>query len=238
VHIDLNSDVGEGFGVWSGGPDAELMHLITSANVACGAHAGDPTIMRRTCQLAVQHHVSIGAQVGYADLAGFGRRFIDIEPADLSNLVLYQVGALHAIARAAGAEVRYVKPHGMLYNTVVHHEAQAAAVVAALAELGDGLAVLGLPDGALRRAADRRGVRYVSEGFADRRYQADGTLVPRHQPQSVLTERREIEAQVLRLASSGVATLCVHSDSPKAVDIARWARSTLADTGYDLAPFT
>jgi 5-oxoprolinase (ATP-hydrolysing) subunit A len=240
VRIDLNCDVGEGFGSWPGGPDAQLMPIITSANVACGGHAGDPTIMRRTCQAALQANVAIGAQVGYPDLAGFGRRFVDMAPADLANEVIAQVGALSAIAAACGGAVRYVKPHGALYNTVVSHDAQATAVVAAVADMATAagpLPLLGLPGSALQRIAERRSVPFVAEGFADRGYRADGTLTPRGEPGALLTERGTVEAQVLRLASGGVASLCVHSDSPGAVELATWTRQALVDTGYELRSF-
>ena len=157
VTVDLNSDVGESFGRWQLGDDAALLEIVTSANVACGFHAGDPRTLRRTCERAVAHGVAIGAQVGYPDLAGFGRRFMDVEPDDLTADVLYQIGALEALARVAGGGVTYVKPHGALYNTVVHHEEQAAAVVRAVAEHGGGLTVLGLPGSALLQcAADAR----------------------------------------------------------------------------------
>ncbi len=240
MRIDLNSDLGEGFGSWPGGPDAQLMPIITSANVACGGHAGDPTIMRRTCHAAVQAGVAIGAQVGYPDLAGFGRRFVDMAPADLANEVIAQIGALSAIAAACGGVVRYVKPHGALYNTVVHHDAQATAVVAAVADLAKAsgaLPLLGLPGGALQRIAERRSVPFVAEGFADRGYRPDGTLIPRGEPGALLVGQGAVQAQVLRLASSGVVSLCVHSDSPGAVEIATWTRQALSDTGYELHSF-
>ena len=166
--VDLNSDVGEGFGHWPGGPDEELMPLLTSVNVACGFHAGDPSIMRRTCQLAHAHNCAIGAQVSYPDLGGFGRRFIDMRAAELTDAVVYQLGALEAFARASGSRVRYVKPHGALYNTIVEHEAQAQAVVTALRDVNAELPMLGLPGSVVQRACEAAGVRFVAEGFADR----------------------------------------------------------------------
>lgn len=235
VHIDVNSDLGEGFGVWPGGPDDELLALISSANVACGFHAGDPLIMRRTCAGAAARGVAVGAQVSYHDLAGFGRRFVDVEPGRLAAELLYQIGALQAIARACGLAVTYVKPHGALYNTAVAHEGHAAAVAAAAADAG-GLPVYGLPSSALRHAAERRGLRFVAEGFADRGYRDDGTLVPRGEPGALLSAEGDVQAQVLRLAATGVESVCVHSDSPGAVDIARWARQALLDTGYGIVP--
>jgi UPF0271 protein len=237
VHIDLNSDLGEGFGVWPGGPDDELLALISSANVACGFHAGDPLIMRRTCTAAAARGVAVGAQVSYHDLAGFGRRFVDVEPGQLAAELLYQIGALQAIALACRTAVTYVKPHGALYNTAVSHEGHAAAVAAAAVDAG-GLPVYGLPSSALRQAVERRGLRFVVEGFADRGYRDDGTLVPRGQPGALLSTAGDVQAQVLRLAATGAASICVHSDSPGAVDIARWAQQALLDTGYGIVAVT
>jgi UPF0271 protein len=235
--VDLNSDVGEGYGAWPGGPDAELLALITSANVACGFHAGDPSIMRATCAMAAAHHVAIGAQVSYPDLAGFGRRFIDIKPSDLTDAVLYQLGALDAFARAAGSRVAYVKPHGALYNAIVHHEEQARAVVAAIVEYDDGLPVLGLPVSTVRTAADRAGVRFVVEGFADRGYAADGTLLARGTTGALLTDPVAVAAHAVELAAAGVESICVHSDTPGAVALACGVRDALDDHGLGLRAF-
>jgi Uncharacterized proteins, homologs of lactam utilization protein B len=155
--MDLNSDLGEGFGQWTLGDDDALLGVVTSANVACGFHAGDPVILRRVCDRAAAAGVAVGAQVGYRDLAGFGRRFVDVEPDALTQDVLYQVGALEAFARVAGTRVRYVKPHGALYNAIVAHEEQAAAVVRAVVDYDRTLPVLGLPGSAWLRLAARRG---------------------------------------------------------------------------------
>ena len=168
--IDLNSDVGESFGRWTLGDDAALMPLITSANVACGFHAGDPRTLRDTCSAAAEHGVTVGAQVGYRDLAGFGRRFIDVEPSDLVADVVYQIGALQALAAASGTTVRYVKPHGALYNAIVHHRDQAAAVVEAVRVVDPDLALVGLPGSAVLELAAAAGLRTVREAFADRAY--------------------------------------------------------------------
>ena len=186
--IDLNSDVGEGFGAWPGGPDAALMPLLTSVNVACGFHAGDPSIMRRTCALAVEHGCVIGAQVSYPDIVGFGRRFIDMHPDDLADAVVYQLGALEAFARTAGSAVRYVKPHGALYNAIVTNQAQAAAVARAAHQVDSSLAVMGLPGSAIQRACRTLGLRFVTEGFADRGYTSEGTLVSRSEPGALITD--------------------------------------------------
>jgi UPF0271 protein len=237
VPVDLNADVGEGFGRWSLGDDDALMPLITSANVACGFHAGDPSTIRRTCASAVEHGVTIGAQVSYPDLAGFGRRFIDIDPAELIDAVLYQIGALQALAASAGGRVRYVKPHGALYNAVVHHEAQAEAVVAALAAHGGDLALMGLPGSCVEAAATRHGLRFVREGFADRGYRPDGTLIPRREPGALLDDESAVVAQTESLVGRGVESVCVHSDTPGAAMLASAARATLERLGMGPAPF-
>ncbi|MBA8824369.1 UPF0271 protein [Saccharopolyspora lacisalsi] len=179
MRIDVNSDLAEGFGRWSLGDDAALLTTVTSANVACGSHAGDPSILRRTCERAAVEGVALGAQVSYRDLAGFGRRFIDMDPAELTNDVLYQLGALSAFARVAGTEVTYVKPHGALYNAIVDHREQAVAVVEAVRRYDDRLAVLGLPGSYWLELSERAGLPVFREAFADRAYTRRGTLVPR-----------------------------------------------------------
>ena len=234
--IDLNSDIGEGYGAFRGGPDEALLELISSGNVACGGHAGDPPTMRLTCRLAASRGVVIGAQVSYPDVLGFGRRFIDMVPSDLADHVVAQVAALDAFARSAGARVRYVKPHGALYNALVHHERQAAAVADAVVECG-GLPVVGLPVGALRTAADHRGLRYVVEGFADRAYAPDGTLVPRGQPGALIVDPHAAAAQALVLVDSGIESVCVHSDTPGSVQIAAAVRDALLAAGHAVGPF-
>ncbi|MGB8862152.1 MAG: 5-oxoprolinase subunit PxpA [Ilumatobacteraceae bacterium] len=236
--IDLNSDVGEGYGAWPGGPDAELMPLLTSVNVACGFHAGDPQIMRRTCTLAVQHGCSIGAQVSYPDLLGFGRRFMDLQPDELSAAVVYQMGALEGFARLAGSRVLYVKPHGALYNAIVVNEAQAGAVAAAVHEYDSTCAVMGLAGSEIQRACERAGLRFEAEGFADRRYSADGRLVPRTEPGALITEPMRAAEQAVHLAHQGVASICVHSDTPGAVAITSAVAGALADAGFRLRPFS
>ncbi|HEX8581517.1 MAG TPA: 5-oxoprolinase subunit PxpA [Acidimicrobiales bacterium] len=248
--LDLNSDLGESFGQWVLGDDEAMLGLVTSANVACGFHAGDPTTLRRTCRLAADAGVVVGAQVGYRDLAGFGRRFLDVAPDELADDVVYQIGALDGMCRVAGTAVRYVKPHGALYNAIVHHEAQAAAVVAAVADYSAELPVLGLPGSAFLRAAERAGLRTVPEFFVDRGYTPEGTLVPRREPGALLHDPDEVTARVLRLVSDGVVTAvdgsdvavsagsaCVHGDSPGAVAMAQQVRAALADAGVGLEAF-
>ena len=248
--IDLNSDVGESFGRWTLGDDAALMPLITSANVACGFHAGDPLTLRATCAAAAAHGVTVGAQVGYRDLAGFGRRFIDIDPDDLVADVIYQIGALQALAAASGTAVRYVKPHGALYNTVVHHREQAAAVVEAVRAVDPTLPLLGLPGSAVLELARAAGLRTVQEAFADRAYTPQGTLVSRREPGAVLHDPDAVAARMVRLVTAGVITavdgtdveviadsICVHGDSTGAVDLARRVRSALEAAGVTVGAF-
>ena len=249
--VDLNADVGESFGRWRLGDDEGLLDVVTSANVACGFHAGDPSTLVTTCRAAVERGVAVGAQVGYRDLAGFGRRFLDVAPDDLYADVLYQLSALDGIARTVGGAVTYVKPHGALYNAVVHHEAQAAAVVRAVADHSPGLPVLGLPGSAFLRAARTAGLRPVAEVFADRAYTAEGTLVPRSQPGAVLGDAAEVAARVVRVVTEGRLTavdgtdvdvraesVCVHGDSPGAVALARAVREALTRAGVRLSAVT
>ncbi len=248
--IDLNSDLGEGFGIWTLGDDTALLEVVTSANVACGFHAGDPTILRRVCADAVERGVVIGAQVGYRDLAGFGRRHIDVHPEELVNDVVYQVAALDGFARIAGDRVRYVKPHGALYNTVVTSVSQAAAVVEAVRLYDATLPILGLPGSELLREATEAGLCAVPEAFADRAYTPEGHLVSRRLPDAVLHDPDVIAARSVEMARTGtvvavdgsvvpVATrsLCVHGDTPGAVAIARRVRSALDAAGVEVRPF-
>lgn len=233
--MDLNADLGEGFGVWQLGDDAGLLDVVTSANVACGFHAGDPSTMRRVSTEAIGRGVAVGAQVAYRDLAGFGRRRIEYAYEPLRDEVLYQIAALDGICRAAGDRVRYVKPHGALYHAACVEEEQARAVAAAVAAHDPGLPVLCLPGSMLARAAAAAGLRPVSEGFADRGYRDDGTLVPRTEPGALLT-LAEAVAQAVRLAGA-VESICVHGDTPGAVSLARRVRHSLHREGVRLAPF-
>ncbi len=248
--MDLNSDVGESFGRWELGDDAAVLDLVTSANVACGYHAGDPTTLRRTCALAAERGVVVGAQVSYNDLAGFGRRFIDVDPVELADDVLYQIGALEALAKAAGVRVRYVKPHGALYNAAVHHEAQARAVVEAVRAYDAELAVLGLPGSALLAQAERVGLRAIREAFADRAYTPDGSLVPRRDDGALLDDPDAVAQRVVSLVTEGhvegidggrvrvdAESVCVHGDSPGAVAMARAVRTRLATAGVEVGAF-
>ncbi|MGE9809401.1 LamB/YcsF family protein [Janibacter sp. G1551] len=248
--IDLNADLGESLGAWRLGDDAAMLDVVTSANIACGFHAGDSLTLRETCAKAVERGIVIGAQVGYRDFVGFGRRFIDMDPAELTADVIYQVGALDALARVAGGKVSYVKPHGALYNAIVTHEDQAAAVVAAVVALDPTLPVLGLPDSAFLRLAADAGLTTVAEAFADRAYTAAGHLVLRSEPGSVLDDPAAVARRVVRLVTEGRVTaidgteiaiaahsVCVHGDSSRAVAMARAIRAALADAGVAVDPF-
>jgi UPF0271 protein len=248
--MDLNSDLGEGFGAWSLGDDDAMLEVVTSANVACGFHAGDPGIMRRVCAKAAALGVTIGAQVGYRDLAGFGRRALDIDPSDLADETIYQLAALDGFARVAGTQVRYVKPHGALYNTVVTDSGQAAALVGAVRAYDPSLAILGLPGSELLRHATEAGLRAVPEAFADRAYTSAGRLVSRRLPGAVITDPDLVAARSVRIAAEAevdtvdgraiavaARSLCVHGDTPGAVALARRVRSALTDAGVEIAPF-
>ncbi len=248
--VDLNSDVGESFGRWVLGDDAAVLASVTSANVACGFHAGDPTTIRRTCELAAATGVVVGAQVGYRDLAGFGRRFIDMDPRELTDDVIYQIGALQAIAAVSGTTVRYVKPHGALYNAAVHHEAQALAVVEAVLAIDPSLPLLGLAGSALLSMAADRGLRTVAEAFADRGYTAAGTLVARSAPGAVLSDPDEVARRAVRMVVDGTVrsvdgmdidvraeSICVHGDSPGAVQLARAVGAALRTAGVTVRAF-
>jgi UPF0271 protein len=250
MRIDLNSDLGESFGRWRLGDDEAMLALVSSANVACGFHAGDASTLRRTCAAAAERDVVVGAQVGYRDLAGFGRRFIDMPPADLTDDVVYQLGALDGICRVTGTSVRYVKPHGALYNAIVHHEAQADAVVAAVVAYDPALPVLGLPGSAFLKAAEAAGLRTVREFFADRGYTPEGTLVPRSAAGALLEDPDSVAERVLRMVTDGVVTsvagsdvaveaesICVHGDSPGAVAMGAAVRGKLRAAGIEITAF-
>jgi UPF0271 protein len=248
--IDLNVDIAEGFGVWRIADDDALLTVVSSANVACGFHAGDPGTMRRACVTAVKHGVAIGAQVSYRDLAGFGRRFIDVPPNDLIDDVIYQMSALQGIARVAGGRMTYVKPHGALYNAIVSNESQAAAVVEAVRQFDPSLPVLGLPGSRWLALAEEAGLATVPEAFADRAYTPEGTLVSRREPGSVISDPQVVAERALRFATEGTVvavdgtvvpararSICVHSDTPGALDLVRAVRSGLVAAGVRVASF-
>jgi UPF0271 protein len=249
--VDLNADLAEGFGIWTLGDDDAMLDIVTSANLACGFHAGNPVGLARACRAAAARGVRIGAQVGYFDLAGFGRRRIEVAPEELRADVIYQIGALQALARAAGTTLGYVKPHGALYNTIVTDSDQARAVAEAVHASDPTLPVLGLAGSVFFTEARRLGLRTVAEAFADRAYQPDGQLVSRSDAGAVLTDPAQIAERVLSMVTTGsvtavdgsvvaieVESVCVHGDSPDAVTIAGAVRERLLAEGIELAAFT
>jgi UPF0271 protein len=248
--VDLNADLAEGFGVWELGDDNAMLDIVTSANLACGFHAGNPVGLANTCRAAAQRDVRIGAQVGYFDLAGFGRRRIEVDPDELTADVIYQIGALQALARAAGSTLSYVKPHGALYNTIVEHREQARAVAEAVHAADPGLPVLGLAGSVFFDEARRLGLRTVAEAFADRAYRPNGQLLPRSEPGAVLHDPDVVARRVLEMVGTGrvaaadgtvigveVESVCVHGDSPGAVGIATAVRDRLVAAGVELSAF-
>ena len=248
--IDLNSDVGESFGNWHMGDDAAILRSVSSANVACGFHAGDPSTMAQTCRDAVAAGVTVGAHVAYRDLAGFGRRFLDCSPTELADDVLYQMGALEAMARSAGTTVKYVKPHGALYNTIVHHDAHAQAVVDAVKAFGGDLPLLLLPGSVALDKAERAGLRAVAEAFADRGYTPEGTLVSRREQGAVLHDAAQVTERMIRLAEDDTLTavdgstvriaaesICVHGDTPGSAAMAAEVRAGLERAGITIRSF-
>ncbi|PLC05060.1 hypothetical protein CY658_14760 [Variovorax sp. RO1] len=251
MNIDLNSDLGESLGVWRMGDDAAMLDIVSSANVACGFHAGDPAGILRTLRQAKERGVAVGAHVAYRDLVGFGRRNMDVDSADLRADVIYQIGALKGLAAAAGTEVRYVKPHGALYNTIAHDERQARDVIAALREIDSSLVLVALAGSPLVGWAEAQGLRVVAEAFADRAYTPQGTLVSRREPGAVQHDANDVAERMLRLANEGTVTaidgsvvriradsICVHGDSPGAVEMARRVRERLVQAGVTIRPFT
>lgn len=248
--VDLNADIGEGFGIWQIGDDQAMLGMVTSANLACGFHAGDPAGLLEVCKMAAEAGAHVGAQVSYRDLHGFGRRFIDVSYEDLFADVVYQIGALQAVAAVAGIRVSYVKPHGALYNTVATHNQQARAVTAAVLAVDPSLPVLGQPGSELFRQAEMVGLRTVSEVFADRAYKPDGTLVPRRDAGAVLHQPAVIAERAVRMVKEGVVeaddgslvpvhvdSICLHGDSPGAPHIAAAVWEQLRRNGIELKPF-
>ncbi len=250
MRIDLNSDLGEGYGPWSMGDDAQILDCVTSANIACGGHAGDPETMFKTLRLAAQRGVRVGAHPGYADREGFGRRVIPMQPEEIGRLVVAQVGALMALARLAGTTVRYVKPHGALGNLAAADTTVAHAVAVAVKALDPSLAILAISGTALERVSRELALPVFSEIFADRAYQPDGQLVPRSRPGAVLHDPQEAADRLIGFLKTGsmpvhggraialrADSICVHGDSAGATEMARLIRARLQAEGVTLAAF-
>jgi UPF0271 protein len=248
MRIDLNGDVGESFGPFVLGQDAALVPVLTSASIACGFHAGDPGVMRATVALARAHGVAIGAHPGFADLVGFGRRELAATPREVEDLVVYQIGALAAVAVAQGARLRHVKPHGALYNQAARDPALAEAVARAVASVDRSLILVGLSGSALLEAGRRAGLHTMAEAFADRAYRADGTLVPRDRAGAVMTDPEAVARRAVAMVRDGVVTaddgtrvslavetLCLHGDTPEAARLARHVRAALEAAGAEVA---
>jgi UPF0271 protein len=246
--MDLNCDMGESFGAYALGQDEAVMPWITSANVACGYHAGDPMVMSEAAALAARHSVALGAHPGYPDLQGFGRRNMDLLPAEVEAMTLYQIGALAGIARAAGLELAHVKPHGALYNQAAKDAALAGAIARAVAKFSPGLILVGLAGSALIRAGEEAGLRTASEAFPDRAYNADGSLRSRRLPGALLEDPAAVLMHALELAQQGIQvigehgssslrvdTLCLHGDHPHAGENARAVRQALEAAGIQVA---
>lgn len=250
MRIDLNSDLGESLGAWRMGDDAAMLGIVSSANVACGFHAGDPAGILRTLRQAQANGVVVGAHVGYRDLVGFGRRNMDVDSADLIADVIYQIGALQGLAAAAGTTVRYVKPHGALYNTIAHDARQAHDVITAIREIDPRLTLVALAGSPLLGWAQAQGLRVVAEAFADRAYTPAGALVSRREPGAVLHDADLIAERMLRLVCDGVVqaidgslvaiaadSICVHGDNPAAVAVAAQVRKRLTQAGVRIESF-
>jgi UPF0271 protein len=250
ILIDLNADLAEGYGRWTLTDDEAMLSVVSSANIACGFHAGDAATMRRVCDGAAERGVTIGAHVSYRDLAGFGRRAMDVPADQLADEITYQIGALEVFARAAGTRVAYVKPHGALYNRVVYDEGQAAAVVAGIRRADPALPVMCLPGSALLREARQAGAEGITEAFVDRAYTAAGTLVPRDTPGAVISDPEQVVHRAVSLATEGrtatpdgepvhvqAMSLCLHGDTPGAVELARRVRTALEAAGVSVEAF-
>ena len=244
MRIDLNADVGESFGAYSLGADAALMRSITSASIAAGFHAGDPSVLRRTIKLAKSHGVAIGAHPGFPDLVGFGRRELQVTPAEAEDFVLYQIAAVAGVAAAEGVRIQHVKPHGALFNMAVRNKELAAAIASAVAAFDKTLILFGLPESEILNAGRAAGLRVAAEVFADRAYEPDGSLASRRKPNSVIHDPAAVVARAVRMVKekSVVAidgsvvpleadTICVHGDTPGSDDLAAKIRAGLAAAG-------
>ena len=247
--VDLNCDLGESFGNYTCGMDASVIPHISSANVACGFHAGDPLVMSKTVQLAKQYNVAVGAHPGYPDLVGFGRRNMAVSPLELKAMMQYQIGALQAFCKAQGVKLQHVKPHGAMYNMAAKDRKLADAICDAILEIDDSLILLGLSGSEMLKAAKDKGLRYASEVFADRAYEPDGSLTPRALEGSVITDEDEAIKRVLQMVNDGTVvtrsgkiipieadSICLHGDGAKAVEFAKRIRQELTDSGVEIVP--
>ncbi|MFF2527867.1 LamB/YcsF family protein [Brevibacillus sp. NPDC058079] len=246
--VDLNCDMGESFGAYRIGNDQAILHYVSSANVACGFHAGDPGTMRKTVQMALEAGVAIGAHPGFADLVGFGRRNMEISPEEAYDLVVYQIGALQAFVRAEGGVMHHVKPHGALYNMAATRPALAESIALAIYKVNPELVLYGLAGSELTRAGEKIGLATAHEVFADRTYQQDGTLTPRSQPNAMITDQQQSLQQVIRMVSEGLVltqkgvdipiqadSICIHGDGAHALEFAQSIREALAGAGITIA---
>jgi 5-oxoprolinase (ATP-hydrolysing) subunit A len=245
--IDINCDMGESFGAYKLGTDEEILKYITSANIACGFHAGDPATMRKTAKLALEHEVGIGVHPGLPDLAGFGRRNIDISAQEAYEMVVYQIGSLWGFVNAEGGTIQHVKPHGALYNMAAVSRELSEAIAEAVYKVNPELILFGLAGSELVKAGEKVGLRTASEVFADRTYQQDRTLTSRKLPHAVITDDDAAVAQVIRMAKEGKVmtqqdvdvdikadTVCIHGDGAHALSFAKKIRQTLEDSGISV----
>jgi len=249
MNIDINCDMGESFGSWKMGADVDVMPNITSANVACGAHAGDPSVMRRTVRSAKRYGVSVGAHPGYADLQGFGRREMQADPSEVEDSLIAQIGALAAVSKAEGVPLRHVNAHGALYNQAARDRRLADAIAAAIKAFDPALIMFGLPKSPMIDAGVAAGLRVAAEGFADRAYEPDGSLTPRSRPGSVIHDPAVVVDRAVRMIRDGIVltpdgreiplkidTLCVHGDTPGAAELTKRIRAGLAAAGIEVRP--
>ncbi|MED1203731.1 LamB/YcsF family protein [Heyndrickxia acidicola] len=247
MFVDLNCDLGESFGAYQKGNDKEILHYVTSANIACGFHAGDPSTMRETVKRALEKNAAIGAHPGLPDLIGFGRRNLDIAPQEAYDMVLYQIGALHAFVQAEGGRLKHVKPHGALYNMAARNSELAAAIAEAVYKADPNLILFGLSGSTLVKTGEKLGLHTANEVFADRTYQLDGTLTPRKHANAFITSDKQSINQILRMVKEGrvcsvqgddaivkADTICIHGDGPHALEFAKKIRSTLEAEGIEV----
>lgn len=248
--IDLNADLGESFGCYTLGSDEEMLEVVTSVNIACGWHAGDPLTMEKVVKISAERGVAIGAHPGYPDLLGFGRRNMSVAPEEIKAYVLYQIGALYAFCKAQGVKMHHVKPHGAMYNFGAKDYRQALAICEAVADIDSDLILVGLSGSELIRAADDVGLRSCCEVFADRAYEEDGSLVARSRPGSMILDKEEVAARVIRMIQQGIVTtingsdieiqtdsICLHGDSPQALELAYYLRKALVAEGIVVTSF-